>query len=893
MERPSQLRLLVLLALVVGATAAAAQPRLVVNLNREPDPLPADPHTNFGVEHEGVRYFRGKDPQHGYELWRTDGTEAGTYRLTDLCPGRCDGLGTIFGFVGERLLFQGFDGGGPDLWSTDGTPGGEVAVADLCAGPCQPIIGDKELWQGRLWLLTGREGAGRMLWVSDGTAGGTLRLGHTCRDFRLCAPNEDDEFVHFLGVAPEDRGLLVSALAHDSACLYRTDGTAAGSVLLRCSPRIPFPASVSADSPFYFFLEGPELWRTDGTPEGTMFVRDLRDLVGPISFSVDAIRSFGTHCHLLIRGQWLRSDGTAEGTVNLGQMPFRGQFGRIGSRVYLISDNGVWSTEGTPETARRLVEFFGGAERILTSPTRLFVLGFADEPFLWTTDGTPAGTHRISLPPGPPLEYYHLDVAEFAGGVLFSRGRQELWSVDAGGTLVRPVHRFGGPEAPSWLDHQIVLGDRLLFFAMDRASFDEPAFGPFGTVRLYASNGTASGTDRLTPNAVAAIDDREFAHPPFDPSFFKIGSRVFFNGAGISVTDGTAAGTIIASPSSSLVSSRPIGALGDRLLFAGTTHQVFCSDETELWVTTGTTSSTKRLVDLNPTTSFGGSRCEDDPHSSNPGPGVTLGSRVLFAAEDGVHGRELFVTDGTKAGSKLLLNIQRDRPGGLGSAPSDFVRLGRKALFVADDGITGRELWASNGTAQGTYRVADLLPGALGSAPRQLVVSGSWVYFFAKAGRREALYRTDGTAHGTTLVSDLTRNGTPAIAGAELVVSGGHLFFPAFAPDTGLELWRSSGTAATTGLVQDLWPGPRSSTPQRLTALHNGVLFAATDGETGLESWWSNGARTLSLGDIAPGPDASNPGPFQAVGNRILTGADDGLHGRELWAIPLAAIPRP
>jgi ELWxxDGT repeat protein len=102
----------------------------------------------------------------------------------------------------------------------------------------------------------------------------------------------------------------------------------------------------------------------------------------------------------------------------------------------------------------------------------------------------------------------------------------------------------------------------------------------------------------------------------------------------------------------------------------------------------------------------------------------------------------------------------------------------------------------------------------------------------------------------------------------------------------------SDGSSASTGLVADLRSGAPSSAPQELTAIGNVLVFAADDGEHGVEPWRSDGtaAGTRRLGDISPGRDASSPGPFSLVGSNVLTGADDGVHGRELWAIPVQDV---
>jgi len=75
----------------------------------------------------------------------------------------------------------------------------------------------------------------------------------------------------------------------------------------------------------------------------------------------------------------------------------------------------------------------------------------------------------------------------------------------------------------------------------------------------------------------------------------------------------------------------------------------------------------------------------------------------------------------------------------------------------------------------------------------------------------------------------------------------------------------------------------------------NALVFAADDGEHGVEPWRSDGtaAGTVRLGDLNPGRDASSPGPFTAAGAWIFTGAYDPEHGRELWAVPLAEVLQP
>src|SRR5262249_45748464 len=135
-------------------------------------------------------------------------------------------------------------------------------------------------------------------------------------------------------------------------------------------------------------------------------------------------------------------------------------------------------------------------------------------------------------------------------------------------------------------------------------------------------------------------------------------------------------------------------------------------------------------------------------------------------------------------------------------------------FFTATDGVHGPELWKSNGTAAGTILVKDINPGSnpTGPAPSSLTNVNGTLYFTDDNGTAGyGLWRSDGTAAGTTLVK--------AIPAGELTDVNGLLYFMGY--DThGWELWQSDGTAAGTVLVQDIYPGtdatgfPNSSDPR-------------------------------------------------------------------------------
>ncbi len=141
-------------------------------------------------------------------------------------------------------------------------------------------------------------------------------------------------------------------------------------------------------------------------------------------------------------------------------------------------------------------------------------------------------------------------------------------------------------------------------------------------------------------------------------------------------------------------------------------------------------------------------------------------------------------------------------------APSDsFTNVNNSVFFVATTIVHGRELWRTDGTTAGTVMVKDINPGVGSSQPSQLTNVNGTLFFSAFVGASGyELWRSDGTAAGTVLVKDIHAGGADSNP-TQLTNINGTLFFRANDGSTGGELWKSDGTAAGTVLVKDIQSG--------------------------------------------------------------------------------------
>ena len=236
------------------------------------------------------------------------------------------------------------------------------------------------------------------------------------------------------------------------------------------------------------------------------------------------------------------------------------------------------------------------------------------------------------------------------------------------------------------------------------------------------------------------------------------------------------------------------------------------------------------------------------------------------------------------------------------SSPRDLTVVDGTLFFSADDGVNGRELWKSDGTADGTVMVKDIFTGSdayyyygyyygdypNAGDPNQLTaVSGKLFFAATDETHGTELWMSDGTAEGTVLVKDIQAGTGSSLYGSNsLTEHQGRLLFTPEDDDHGKELWSTDGTEAGTQIVKDINSGTVGGITSGYLTKHDGqVFFAADDGTNGTELWKTDGTEsgTVMVSNIDGSDSGSFPRYFASVNGRLYFSAFTSGLGRELW----------
>jgi ELWxxDGT repeat protein len=363
-----------------GAPHALANKSLVKDINAGPGSAASASVTGTVVQSLGLAFFFADDGINGTELWKTDGTTAGTVMVKDINTTGSSGSGAGFAALGG-MFFSASDGvNGFELWFTDGTAAGTNMVKDIYTGASssQP---QKFMAMGGAFYFSADDGInGREFWKSDGTAAGTVMV----KDIN---PGSASGSINSIEVF---NGLLFFSANNgvDGWELWSSDGTTAGtSMFMDINPGAGSSAILNprAWNGKLFFTatngtNGTEPWICDGTVAGTAMLKD----VNPGSANSGQSSFFPSGNYLYFQAfnpttgyELWRTDGTAAGTILPGEVWPGGTdpFG-TGPSSYIAGDNNemfftkddgtmgqeFWKTNGTPGGVQLVMDIWPGAQ---------------------------------------------------------------------------------------------------------------------------------------------------------------------------------------------------------------------------------------------------------------------------------------------------------------------------------------------------------------------------------------------------------------------------------------------------------------------------------------------------------------------------------------------------
>lgn len=483
------------------------------------------------VVDDAVIYFN-----YGSIIWKTDGTQEGTVRITNDCYLSRSSYKKSFYLLDGTLLFSGslLNSIGSEPWISDGTAGGTKLIKDINQTPSYYGIEDPFVFKDKLYFTVTMEQYGKELWVSDGTSSGTGIL----KDINPEGNSDPASFVEFNGnlffTASESMVMDYLGVGYPSG-LWKTDGSETGTIKIKdiatrfSSTIFPgvsaCPGKVQLGEKFLFTAAIPlifdscdvELWESDGTAEGTRLLKNI--------------------------------DPGMEMINNYGKPNLYTPAGDIVFFAATTKETGteLWKTDGTPDGTLMISDLCSGpASSLSYDPAKSNLISFGNSliftPFdsifgyeLWISDGAEAGTHLIKDINSGTLNTSVLSPLVISNTMFFGTDDgihgTELWKTDgteAGTSLMKDINPSGSGFSKTIGE----FNDICLFVADDG----------FHGYELWRSDGTSDGTNLF-------LDSKPGPYGGGVMSFVSLENKFFFTTGDESrnthlwMSDGTTEGT--------------------------------------------------------------------------------------------------------------------------------------------------------------------------------------------------------------------------------------------------------------------------------------------------------------------------------------------------------------
>ncbi|WP_221392043.1 ELWxxDGT repeat protein [Dyadobacter sp. NIV53] len=521
----------------------AAGTVLVKDLFPGPDPSNLSRLTNV----DGTLFFIAQSDHTNFKLWKSDGTAAGTFRVFEF-P---DGAGELI-TIGNRLIFSVSDDSdtGGKIWKTDGTDAGTQVIADIY-GTLLTHAGGTLFFSGTE-DITGSDFDITQVFKSDLTSESTVPVT------TLSGPRSVPQHIFDF----DGTGYFTANDGINNFELWKTDKTALGTALVRnIYPGTggSFPdLFTNVNGTLFFAVDSREIWKSNGTSEGTVLVKE----VIPLDHNERIAGMIGLNSTLFLgvittsqKLQLWKSDGTTAGTVLLRTISNTGSFEPVAlnGQIYFLAPDGVnsnelWKSDGTAAGTTVVTRISNGpgngSSPAVINNFLYYILTDQKnkDHLLVKSDGTAEGT-TVLKNLYPDEDVAHISGLFTAGNLVYfhvvNKGKEYLWRTDGAAAGTIQLGTFDEQYTTNLfyrpvISHLTDVGGKLFFVPCDNDFGDQ----------LWVSDGTPSGThmvkrigrgtDKITISHSAAVGN-VFYFTPNDPA----------TGSELWRSDGTSAGTYL------------------------------------------------------------------------------------------------------------------------------------------------------------------------------------------------------------------------------------------------------------------------------------------------------------------------------------------------------------
>ncbi|MGL4630272.1 MAG: ELWxxDGT repeat protein, partial [Leadbetterella sp.] len=655
--------------------------------------------------YNGKYYLSGNDGIHGNELWRTDGTLAGTELFIDLTEGSFSSNVSQLVVKGSELMFI----NGNSIYKTDGTTAGTQFVHFFLIQP--NYLQDAGSYV--VFLVT--YNAIQEIWRSDGTIAGTFMLTK-----QKPSDNANNDFT---GKKINNSTFVFTIDSYEGGGqeLWKTDGTVSGTQLIQ-----DIRTGIYGSSPTDFHIlgnnlvfkayddiNGEEIWKTDGTNTNrvTSILPDAIDS-NPAHFQILNNTLYFTASRYGVTNPQLHWYNPNSISSNYSNETNGSEFFLFNNKVYFSGrgSNGfeLYAYSSATLTSSQVKDIHVGVGD--SSPKNFIALGSslfftaksqAEGRELWKTDGTNAGTVLVSdIQSGPnnsdPRNLTYLNSNTFLFFATDDLGYTYLFKHEPSTSTTSVL--WGSPtfEIISSNSELVVMGSYAYFSSRSTNTNNYELWRTDGTTTTLVKEINASGSSN--PSKLKVINST---------LFFEANDGL--NGRELWKSDGTSAGTVMVKDINPGVASSNIKSLFE---YNGIAYlSALTASGNELWRSDGTSAGTYMVKDINPT------------GDSAPSFFCIAKNWLYFAAADGKHGRELWKTDGTTEGTVLVMDMYHDKANNLNSSnPEYLTEINGILYFAGNNGKNGRELYKLNPCLSGNI----FNPYASGTSHSTGTITPSW-----------------------------------------------------------------------------------------------------------------------------------------------------------------------